>query len=111
MRLERTLTLATLTVASLLLVSLLLISSCTKTGIDAGVRETKRLHALFDSEWERVMKRFPTRASLLGDRRYNDKWTDNSLQAIEEHHRANRRVLERLRDIVAILDAHCLPRV
>jgi len=80
------------------------------TGIDADVREetqaereTKRLHALFDSEWERVMKRFPTRASLLGDRRYNVKWTDNSLQAIEEHHRANRRVLERLGKIARSL--------
>ena len=38
---------------------------------------TKQLYALFDSEWEYSLKESPTFASYLGDKRYNDKWSDS----------------------------------
>ena len=43
----------------------------------------KALHALFAAEWEYTMHENPERASSLGDRRFNDRWTDMSLSAIE----------------------------
>lgn len=51
---------------------------------DAG----KALNAFFDSEWDYEMEQSPARASSMGDRRWNDRWGDQSLEAIrkrEEH--------------------------
>lgn len=51
---------------------------------DAG----KALNDFFESEWNYEMEQNPARASSLGDRRWNDRWGDRSLEAIrkdEEH--------------------------
>ena len=53
----------------------------------------KALHGLFDDEWEYAMRDDPERASELGDRRWNDRWRDQSLQAIERRHQHNLDVL------------------
>jgi uncharacterized protein (DUF885 family) len=47
---------------------------------------TKTLHELFASEWDYEMEQNPTRASTLGDRRWNDRWGDDSLDAISKRH-------------------------
>lgn len=60
---------------------------------------TKQLYALFDSEWEYNLKESPTFASYLGDKRYNDKWGDNSLAAIERQNRHTKDALENLKKI------------
>ena len=39
--------------------------------------------ALLDEVWEWQLENYPMFASQLGDRRYNDRWTDQSLDAIE----------------------------
>lgn len=59
---------------------------------DAG----KVLHALFDSEWEWALRESPTFASQLGDKRYNDRWPDVSLSAIEGRHAHRQDVLKKL---------------
>lgn len=41
------------------------------------------LTSLFDAEWERWMAEDPVWASSLGDRRFNDKWSDMSIAAID----------------------------
>src|SRR5688572_6688239 len=46
--------------------------------------EGKALHAFFDAEWEYEMEQSPVRASFLGDRRWNDRWGDSSLEAIRK---------------------------
>ncbi len=42
----------------------------------------QKLHALFAAEWDYLMEQNPTQASMLGDRRWNDRWPDVSLDAI-----------------------------
>lgn len=64
------------------------------------------LHALFDAEWQRQLREQPELASHLGDRRYEDRWTDLSLQAIADRHAADRAALSRL---AAIDRAHLPP--
>ena len=54
-------------------------------------------HALLDEHWEWQLRENPVRASRLGDRRWNDQWTDNSLKAIERRHTERQDFLRRLR--------------
>ncbi|MCA1658313.1 MAG: DUF885 family protein, partial [Verrucomicrobiaceae bacterium] len=62
--------------------------------LHAGGTETKEteaskaLNAFFEAEWNYEMEQSPARASSMGDRRWNDRWGDQSLEAIrkrEEH--------------------------
>ena len=53
-------------------------------------------NGLLDEVWENQMADFPTFASSLGDRRYNDQWTDQSLAAVEKRHIKDREFLRRL---------------
>ena len=46
----------------------------------------KTLHELFAAEWDYQMEQHPTWASTLGDRRWNDRWSDISLEAIFKRH-------------------------
>ncbi|MFD0727179.1 DUF885 domain-containing protein [Lysobacter brunescens] len=59
--------------------------------------EGKRLHAFFAEEWERGLRESPEGASLQGDRRFDDRWSDFSLPAIEASARADREALERIK--------------
>jgi prolyl oligopeptidase len=60
---------------------------------------TKALHDLFDREWEYQLQQNPTRASSLGDRRWNDRWGDASLEGIKRRHEHNLVVLAELAKI------------
>jgi uncharacterized protein (DUF885 family) len=55
------------------------------------------LQAFFAEEWERGLRESPENASYSGDRRYNDRWTDQSLTAIAAREAADRAALHRLR--------------
>jgi uncharacterized protein (DUF885 family) len=76
---------------------LLAIISAGALAQDAAV--TKALHDLFDREWEYQMEQSPTRASQLGDRRWNDRWPDVSMEAIKKRHEHGRAVLEQMAQI------------
>lgn len=52
--------------------------------------------ALLDEAWEFQMSEFPMFASYLGDRRYNDRWTDQSLDAIARRQQVTHEFLSRL---------------
>lgn len=56
----------------------------------------KALHALFDAEWDYRMQQSPEQASELGDRRWNDRWSDESLEAYARRHQHDQDVLSRL---------------
>jgi uncharacterized protein (DUF885 family) len=65
----------------------------------------QQLSDLYAAEWETTLREAPTFASHLGDLRYNDRWTDVSLEAIGRRHAHQRDVLARLQAI----DASQLP--
>jgi prolyl oligopeptidase len=75
----------------ILLSSLLLLTSSASLA-DASSDFT----TLLDEHWEWRMANSPVMASMLGDRRYNDQWPDNSLDAIEGRHAATREFLRRV---------------
>lgn len=58
--------------------------------------EGARLRAFFDAEWERNLREHPESASFEGDRRFNDRWTDLSFEAIERRQAADRDALAAL---------------
>jgi uncharacterized protein (DUF885 family) len=60
---------------------------------------TKALHDLFAAEWDYQLEQYPTWASRLGDRRWNDRWGDESLDAIDRRNRHYIEVLTQLGSI------------
>ncbi len=59
--------------------------------------EGQRLHAFFAEEWERGLRENPESASFEGDKRFNDRWSDYSLEAIAASESADREALARLK--------------
>jgi uncharacterized protein (DUF885 family) len=60
---------------------------------------TKALYALFDSEWEWALNESPELASYLGDERYNNRWSDNSIAAYEARQKHRIETLAKLKKI------------
>ena len=58
-------------------------------------------HQLLDDEWARRLRENPTFASWLGDKRFNDRWQDVSLDAIRQRNERDQAVLEKLKQIDA----------
>ena len=58
--------------------------------------ESEKLHNLFNDFWEWGLQEFPTRATYLGDYRYNDQLTDMSLASIQRRHKKNETILRKL---------------
>ena len=52
--------------------------------------------ALLDEVWEWQLAENPMFASQLGDRRYNDRWSDMSLEAIAQRQQQQRVFMRRL---------------
>jgi len=69
--------------------------------LSRGESPTEQLHALFEAEWQYNLRESPTMASSLGDKRYNDRWPDVSLKAIEQRHQHDQGLLQRLAQIDA----------
>ena len=56
-------------------------------------------NAVFDDYWQTSLKLSPTRATAVGDYRYNDQLGDFSLAAIESRHKIDLGYLERIKAI------------
>ena len=57
------------------------------------------LHRLLDEQWQYTLRTSPEFASILGDRRYNDRLSDGSQAAIERSIAKNREFLKRFEAI------------
>jgi uncharacterized protein (DUF885 family) len=68
-------------------------------GSERGNAAAQALQKLFAEEWDYQMQQNPARASSLGDRRWNDRWEDRSLDAIVKGHEHDKEVLARLKKI------------
>ena len=65
--------------------------------VDAGGSTVSRLHALYDAEWQRGLRENPENASSFGDKRYNDRWSDRSIEAIQRSHDDDVAALQKLK--------------
>jgi len=65
----------------------LLLASTAARAADPDPVETKKLHALFEQQWEDSARRFPEFATLRGDNRFGDKLSDVSPEATAERER------------------------
>jgi uncharacterized protein (DUF885 family) len=67
----------------------------------AATLEARRqqLRDLIDAQWEYTMRRSPEWASMLGDKRYNDRWSDRSEQAIHDDLAHEKELLGKLEGI------------
>ncbi|MFN2239677.1 MAG: DUF885 family protein, partial [Thermoanaerobaculia bacterium] len=63
--------------------------------------ESETLRVLLEEEWELRLRENPGFATYIGDRRYDDRWTDMSEAAIERRRAAQRGFLTRIRAIDA----------
>ena len=59
----------------------------------------KALRDLFTAEWDYNMQQSPEWASNLGDRRWNDRWSDDSLESFARRNRHDHKVLSALAKI------------
>ena len=59
----------------------------------------RQLTALLDEQWQYVLRTSPVLASTLGDRRYNDRWGDDSFEAIAADLAASREYVARFEAI------------
>jgi uncharacterized protein (DUF885 family) len=57
----------------------------------------KALNEFFEAEWNYEMEQSPARASSMGDRRWNDRWGDQSLEAIHKREQHDVDTLARLK--------------
>ena len=68
-------------------------------GYWANAAPVDEFDALLDEAWEWRLAENPVFASRLGDRRYNQRWPNLSIAAIEQRHETRRDFLRRLRII------------
>lgn len=59
----------------------------------------KALRTLIEQDWQYQLERAPTYASVQGDRRWNTRWDDLSLAALEADQKHSRGVLEKLKKV------------
>jgi uncharacterized protein (DUF885 family) len=59
----------------------------------------KQLSDLLDEQWDYSMRTHPEFASVLGDKRFNDKLTDHSEKAVLAEYEADRQFLARFRAV------------
>jgi len=65
----------------------------------ADATAVSRLHALFDSAWDRDMRESPVSATYYGDARFNDQWGDQSAAALLKSNQLDQQVLADLKRI------------
>ena len=72
-------------------------SPCHAFAANQGNRSGKALNEFFEAEWNYEMEQSPVRASFMGDRRWNDRWGDQSLEAIRKREEHANEALARLK--------------
>ncbi|HET9549378.1 MAG TPA: DUF885 domain-containing protein, partial [Candidatus Binatia bacterium] len=79
--------------------ALLVLCAAASAQQSRAIDAAKTLHDFFAAEWDYQMEQHPTWASSLGDRRWNDRWSDSSLDAIYKRHNHDIATLSKLTKI------------
>ncbi|MEK6286747.1 MAG: DUF885 domain-containing protein [Acidobacteriota bacterium] len=82
-----------------LLSFILLTASAAFAQVVSSSDAAKKLHALFEDDWQWSLEQYPESATLLGDNRYNDRLTDFSFEAIERRKAHEREMLDRIQKL------------
>jgi len=82
-----------------ILITILMFATTLMGQVASSSETSKRLHALFEEDWEWRLREFPESATYNGDNRYNDRLTDRSPEAIERRKAHDREMLERIQKI------------
>jgi uncharacterized protein (DUF885 family) len=80
-----------------LVLCLLLLSD--KSFMAQAQDSSKKLHDLFAAAWDYQMEQQPEQASELGDRRWNDRWADESPEAFARRNAHYQEILGQLKKI------------
>jgi uncharacterized protein (DUF885 family) len=91
--------LRTIKIGASAIVALLVLCAAASAQQSRAIDAAKTLHELFIAEWDYQMEQHPTWASSLGDRRWNDRWSDSSLDAIYKRHNHDIATLSKLTKI------------
>ncbi|MFY9608325.1 MAG: DUF885 domain-containing protein [Blastocatellia bacterium] len=67
--------------------------------LSSSADSSKKLHALFDEDWQWNLEQYPEGATLYGDNRFNDRLTDFSPEAVERRKAHERAMLDRIQKI------------
>jgi len=78
------------------LIWIALLSLSLSYAVGAQADATSDFQALLDEHWEWTLANSPVMASMMGDRRYNQEWGDNSPSAIEQDHVETQAFLRRV---------------
>jgi uncharacterized protein (DUF885 family) len=81
------------------LVAVALLSPWAAAQAAPDARETKKLHVLFDEQWEADARAYPEESTERGDFRFNDKLTDMSATGIEARDAQDRAFLAKAKAI------------
>lgn len=73
----------------------LVLSSSTSTAAPTTDSRVAAFRALLAEQWQHTLEANPESATILGDRRYNDRWADASLAHIKTEHAATIAYLKR----------------
>ena len=65
----------------------------------SSMSEDAKFQKILDDEWEWAMQEFPTQATFIGDRRFDDKMPDFSEESIERRRKHARDLVPRLKAI------------
>jgi uncharacterized protein (DUF885 family) len=91
--------LRTIKIGASAIVALLVLCAAASAQQSPAIDAAKTLHDFFAAEWDYQMEQHPTWASSLGDRRWNDRWSDSSLDAIYQRHNHDIATLSKLTKI------------
>ena len=78
---------------------ILLTASAVLAQVLSSSGAARKLHALFEEDWQWSLQDSPENATLLGDNRYNNRLTDLSAEAIERRKAKAREMLDRIQKI------------
>lgn len=72
--------------------------NCVERSAPASLAD-QQLAKLLATEWDYHLAHSPTEASILGDRRWNDRWPDLSFDSLREQYEHSKQVLEQMQAI------------